>query len=96
MTTMLVPEAPVHWVVVAAEPVTSVDVTASDMISALDDTLHALGIELCFAEMKDPVKDKLKRLGLFTRLGEQTFATIHEAVSPYTRNHASDDNVLMR
>ena len=89
--------APVHWLVVAAEPVTSVDVTASDMISELDDTLHASGIELCFAEMKDPVKDKLKRFGLFTRLGEQTFfPTIDEAVSAYTRNRASHDSVFMR
>src|SRR5204862_7006559 len=52
---------PVRWVVVAAEPVTSVDVTAADVVCELDDKLHAAGIELCFAEMKDPVKDKLKR-----------------------------------
>ncbi|HEY0800728.1 MAG TPA: SulP family inorganic anion transporter, partial [Steroidobacteraceae bacterium] len=58
---------PVRWLVVAAEPVTSVDVTAADAVCELDDTLHAAGIELCFAEMKDPVKDKLKRFGLFTR-----------------------------
>jgi high affinity sulfate transporter 1 len=89
--------APVKWLVVAAEPVTSVDVTAADVISELDDTLHASGIELCFAEMKDPVKDKLKRFGLFTRLGEQTFfPTIDEAVSAYTGTHASDDSDLMR
>ena len=62
---------PVRWLVVAAEPVTSVDVTAADMLAELDDTLHAAGIELCFAEMKDPVKDKLKRFGLFARLGEE-------------------------
>ncbi len=74
----------VRWVVVAAEPVTSVDVTASDVVSELDDTLQSAGIELCFAEMKDPVKDKLKRFGLFTRLGEKTFfATIDEAVETY-------------
>ena len=58
---------PVRWLVVAAEPVTSVDVTAADALAELDDELHAAGIELCFAEMKDPVKDKLKRFGLFTR-----------------------------
>jgi len=75
---------PVRWLVVTAEPVTSVDVTASDAVCELDDTLHAAGIELCFAEMKDPVKDKLKRFGLFARLGEKTFfATIDEAVSAY-------------
>jgi len=79
---------PVRWLVVTAEPVTSVDVTAADAVCELDDILHAAGIELCFAEMKDPVKDKLKRFGLFARLGEQTFfATIDEAVSTYLVTH---------
>jgi high affinity sulfate transporter 1 len=79
---------PVSWLVVAAEPVTSVDVTAADAVSELHDTLHAAGIELYFAEMKDPVKDKLKRFGLFTRFGEQTFfATLGEAVSAYLTTH---------
>jgi high affinity sulfate transporter 1 len=79
---------PVRWLVVAAEPVTSVDVTAADVVCELDDTLHAAGIEICFAEMKDPVKDKLKRFGLFTLFGEQTFfATLSEAVSAYLATH---------
>jgi high affinity sulfate transporter 1 len=79
---------PVRWLVVAAEPVTSVDVTAADAVSELDDTLRAAGIALCFAEMKDPVKDKLKRFGLFARLGEKTFfATVGEAVSAYLATH---------
>jgi high affinity sulfate transporter 1 len=79
---------PVRWVVVAAEPVTSVDVTAADAVCELDDRLHAAGIELCFAEMKDPVKDKLKRFGLFKRFGEQTFfATLGEAVGAYRATH---------
>ena len=41
---------PVRWLVVAAEPVTSVDVTAADTLAELDEALHAAGIELCFAE----------------------------------------------
>jgi MFS superfamily sulfate permease-like transporter len=77
--------------VVTAEPVTSVDVTAADALAELDETLHAAGIELCFAEMKDPVKDKLKRFGLFTHFGERTFfPTIEAAVEAY---HASQRNV---
>ena len=80
--------APVRWVVVAAEPVTSVDVTAADIVRELDDELSADGIELVFAEMKDPVKDKLKRFGLFERLGAGTFyATIGEAVKAYLSSH---------
>src|SRR5262249_39987121 len=79
---------PVRWIVIAAEPVTSVDVTAADALAELDDELHTSGVELCFAEMKDPVKDKLKRFGLFTRLGESTFfATLGEAVNAYLSTH---------
>jgi MFS superfamily sulfate permease-like transporter len=82
---------PVRWLVVTAEPVTSVDVTAADALAELDETLHAAGIELCFAEMKDPVKDKLKRFGLFTQFGEQMFfPTIEAAVEAY---NASQRNV---
>ena len=75
---------PVRWLVVAAEPVTSVDVTAADTIAELDEALHARGIEFCFAELKDPVKDKLKRFGLFAQVGENYFfPTIGAAVSSY-------------
>jgi high affinity sulfate transporter 1 len=75
---------PVRWLVVAAEPVTSVDITACDMVAELDKALHAQGIELCFAELKDPVKDKLKRFGLFAQVGESYFfPTIGVAVSRY-------------
>ena len=82
---------PVRWLVVAAEPVTSVDVTSADMLAELDETLHAAGIELCVAEMKDPVKDKLKRFGLFARLGETAFfPTIGAAVSSYLETHPVD------
>jgi high affinity sulfate transporter 1 len=82
---------PVRWLVVTAEPVTSVDVTSADMLVELTETLHTAGIELCFAEMKDPVKDKLKRFGLFERLGEQAFfPTIGAAVDSYLLTHPVD------
>lgn len=79
---------PVRWLVVAAEPVTSVDVTAADVLAELDGTLRKAGIELCFAELKDPVKDKLKRFGIFTQLGEETFfPTLGAAVGAYLKAH---------
>jgi len=81
----------VRWLVVAAEPVTSIDVTSADAVCDLDDELRAAGISLYFAEMKDPVKDKLKRFGLYERFGEGTFfATIGEAVSAYRESVAVD------
>jgi high affinity sulfate transporter 1 len=80
---------PVSWLVIAAEPVTSVDVTAADALSELDDTLERAGIELCFAEMKHPVQDKLKRFGIFKRLGEENFfPTLGQAVGAYRKTHA--------
>ena len=80
---------PVRWLVVAAEPVTSVDVTAADALADLDDRLREAGIELCFSELKDPVKDKLKRFGLFSRFGEEHFfPTIDAAVDGYLQVHA--------
>src|SRR6267142_2512157 len=82
---------PVRWLVVAAEPVTGIDVTAGDMVAELNNALHAMGIELCFAELKDPVKDKLKRFGLFAQVGEKFFfPTIGAAVTSYLKSHAVD------
>jgi high affinity sulfate transporter 1 len=94
---------PVRWLVVAAEPVTSVDVTACDTVAELDVALHERGIELCFAELKDPVKDKLKRFGLYAQLGESYFfPTIGSAVSRYLEvtnvewNDWEDDEAKLR
>jgi Sulfate permease and related transporters (MFS superfamily) len=76
--------APARWVVVVAEPVTDVDTTAADMLVDLDQMLAQADIELCFAGMKGPVKDRLKRYGLFNRIGiESFFPTVGQAVSRY-------------
>ena len=77
---------PVRRVVVAAEPITSIDVTSADALTELDKKLRDDGIELCFAELKDPVKDKLKRFGLMAEFGESRFfPTKESAVSNYVR-----------
>jgi len=78
-------------VLITAEPVTSVDVTSADMLIELEQKLRASGIELRFAEMKDPVKDKLKRFGLFERLGPESFyPTIGAAVDAYLEDYGVD------
>jgi MFS superfamily sulfate permease-like transporter len=72
------------WVVIAAEPITDVDITAADMLADLDNVLHQAGMDLFFAEMKGPVKDSLKRYGLFNKLGtDNFFPTIEQAVERY-------------
>ncbi len=79
----------VKRIVVAAEPVTSIDVTSADMLQALESRLRDEGIELRFAEMKDPVKDKLKRFELFDRFGT-FYPTIGAAVDAYLDDHDVD------
>ena len=66
-----------RWIVVSAEPITDVDTTAADMLEDLDEELNAKGVSLVFAEMKDPVRDKIERYGL-TR-------TIDPALLPHPR-----------
>ena len=52
------------WIVVAAEPITDVDTTASDVLFELDHELDQQGMSLVFAELKDPVRRKIDRYGL--------------------------------
>ncbi|HSC76015.1 MAG TPA: SulP family inorganic anion transporter, partial [Pseudomonadales bacterium] len=78
-------------VVVAAEPVTSVDITSADAITELFETLRNDGIELRFAEMKGPVKDKLKQFELLEFLGSDIFhPTLGAAVDNYLAEHKID------
>lgn len=78
----------VKRLVVTAEPVTSVDVTSADMLAELQGKLQGAGIELHFAEMKDPVKDKLRRFEIFDLFGRNIFhPTVGAAVDAYLRDH---------
>jgi MFS superfamily sulfate permease-like transporter len=64
---------PVRRVLIAAEPVTSIDVTAADALTELGKALRDRGIELRFAE-------------LMAQLGEKAFSpTIEAAVANYIR-----------
>ncbi len=75
---------PTRWVVVAAEPVTDIDMTAADMLEELVSELEAGGTSLRFAELKDPVKDRITRYGLVERLGSDAFfPTLGTAVDGY-------------
>src|SRR4029079_13862044 len=74
------------WVLVAAEPITDIDTTAGEMLRALDDELTADGVELAFAELKDPVRDRLRHYGIHDRLSEHRFfPTLGVAVDAYLR-----------
>lgn len=80
---------PVRRIVVAAEPITDVDTTAADMLIELARELRSGGIELAFAELKGPPKDKLDAYGLIELIGEERFySTIGDAVHAHVDEHA--------
>jgi len=82
---------PVKRVIVAAEPVTSIDVSSADVLAELERKLREAQIEFHFAEMKDPVKDKLKRFELLEHFGPEVFhPTVGAAVDDYLADHAVD------
>ncbi|EUC12626.1 SulP family inorganic anion transporter [Paraburkholderia hospita] len=79
---------PVRRIVVAAEPVTSIDVTSADMLRELMRTLGERDIALHFAEMKDPVRDKLRRFEMSDVVGDEQFhPTVGSAVDDYVEGH---------
>jgi len=81
----------VKRIVVTAEPGTSIDVTSADMLAELEQALRESGVEIRFAEMKDPVKDKLKRFEILERFGAASFhPTVGAAVDAYIEEHSVD------
>jgi MFS superfamily sulfate permease-like transporter len=77
-------DPPPAWIVIAAEPMTDVDTTASDMLEELDKTLNAHGTSLVFAELKDPVRRKIERYGLTRTISPRHFfPTIESAVAAF-------------
>jgi high affinity sulfate transporter 1 len=81
------------WVLVAAEPITDVDTTAADMLVDLDEELNAAGIHLILAELKDPVREKIERYGLYETIDRRHFyRTIDVAVEAFFEEVQSADN----
>ncbi|RZU11245.1 high affinity sulfate transporter 1 [Kribbella rubisoli] len=76
----------VRWIIVAAEPITDVDTTASDMLQELDAWLNARDVSLVFAELKDPVRSKIERYELTRTINPAHFLpTLDAAVAEYVR-----------
>jgi high affinity sulfate transporter 1 len=79
------------WIVIAAEPMTDVDTTASDVLEDLDEELNQEGISLVFAELKDPVRRKIERYGLTRTIDPRHFfPTVEAAVAAFRAETQAD------
>ena len=80
-----------RWIVVAAEPVTDVDITAADVLFDLDRVLDQQGQSLVFAELKDPVRRKIAIYGLAEEIRpEHFFPTVGAAVEAFRARTDAD------
>jgi MFS superfamily sulfate permease-like transporter len=78
------------WILIAAEPMTDVDTTASDVLEELDEELNAHRISLVFAELKDPVRRKIERYGLTRTINPRHFfPTIEAAIAAFREQTAA-------
>jgi high affinity sulfate transporter 1 len=77
-------DPPPKWIIIAAEPITDVDTTAGAMLEDLDVALNESGISLVFAELKDPVRNRVNRYEL-TRVIDPAhfFPTLDAAVTAF-------------
>ncbi len=77
-------DPPPAWILIAAEPMTDVDTTASDVLTELDQMLNAKGISLVFAELKDPVRRKIELYGVTHTIDPRHFfPTLEAAVAAF-------------
>jgi high affinity sulfate transporter 1 len=84
-------DPPPGWILIAAEPVTDVDTTASDVLEDLDQALNAQGISLVFAELKDPVREKIERYGLTRTINPRHFfPTLEAAVAAFRQETGAE------
>ncbi len=75
---------PVRRIVVAADAITDIDITAADTLIALHSDLSRQDVDLYFAGMKGPVKDRLKHYGTLDVIGHDIFEpTVGRAVNVY-------------
>jgi MFS superfamily sulfate permease-like transporter len=78
-------------VVVAADAISDVDLTAAEVLTTLHGELTQQGIELWFAGMKGPVKDRLNHYGTLDIIGHNIFCpTVGRAVNLYREAHKVD------
>jgi len=86
-------------VIIDGTPINDLDTTALNSISSIIQTLQERDIELYIAGVKGPVRDVMKRAGLYKNLGPQQriFRTTHRAVvhilKRWGKNESDDDRL---
>ena len=88
-------DAKADWVVIDAQAIVEIDVTAADMILALHRELREKGIHLRFARCNRPLRESLARFGVVEALGEDHFhAHLDEAIEDFHRQSMNSNKLM--
>lgn len=75
---------PVKWLLIDAEGLDTLDITAAAMLEQLVDDLDKRGIVMAFARTKGPFREMLRRAGLTDKIGDaRFFPTVKTGVWAY-------------
>jgi MFS superfamily sulfate permease-like transporter len=73
--------------------VTDIDVTAAEVLKALDEELHDRGVHSAFVEPRDRLQDLVRRYGLNTTLDREHFyPSLDQALDAI--NNAAEDSPM--
>ena len=76
----------VEWLLLNAEAIVEIDLTAADALGELNDELERRGIVLALARVKQDLRTQLERIGLVTHIGQdRLFATLPVALDAFER-----------
>jgi len=82
---------PVRHVIIAGEPITDIDTTGAESLRDLIDDLAEHHVTFVFAEIKGPVKDRLRSYGAYRDIGKENFfSTVGHAVTEYLEEAGGD------
>lgn len=77
-------EPGLKWIIIDAQAITDMDITAAQRFAELHRELAAAGIEIKVADAPRPFREELGRVGLVDQLGQQQFyVSVKKAVEAY-------------
>jgi SulP family sulfate permease len=76
--------SPVRWLVIDAQAITEIDVTAAEALRALKQELEQQGVAMKFAHANRPLREILQRIGFTGELGQESFFhAVHECAEAF-------------
>jgi high affinity sulfate transporter 1 len=86
-----------RWIVLQCEAITDIDVTAADVLKALDHELDGQGIHIAFVELRTRLQERVEAYGLLTELDrEHFFAKIKPALKDIAAHEPGADEAPHR